>query len=181
MIVDSRVVGKFQVWRQVDTGSRVSMDHFSQQWTIIYLDNRPFLCDVTITDTLADSNLAVSKLGPGRLAKKKAEERVDKYAHAAAASQATHLPFAVETMGGLSESALRNTPFGKHALHMEGRGCHRLLPARQRGHCTAEVHRHGAEGEQGAGDGEGARSGGGLSGVRLSNGRVGESVGQVLY
>lgn len=74
---------------------------------IIYLDNRPFLCDVTVADTLADSNLAVSKLGPGRLAKKKAEEKVDKYAHAAAASQATHLPFAVETMGGLSESALQ--------------------------------------------------------------------------
>ena len=74
---------------------------------IIYLDNRPFLCDVTVADTLADTNLAVSKLGPGRLAKKKAEEKVAKYAHAAAASQATHLPFAVETMGGLSESALQ--------------------------------------------------------------------------
>jgi len=62
---------------------------------------------VTVADTLADSNLAVSKLGPGRLARKKAEEKVEKYALAAAASQATHLPFAVETMGGLSESALR--------------------------------------------------------------------------
>ena len=32
---------------------------------------------------------------------------MDKYALAAAANQATHLPFAVETMGGLSESALQ--------------------------------------------------------------------------
>ena len=66
---------------------------------------------------------------------------MDKYAHAAAASQATHLPFAVKTMGGLSESALqlmRDPPLGKHTLHMEGRGCHRLLHARQRGHRGAE-------------------------------------------
>ena len=65
---------------------------------------------------------------------------MDKYAHAAAASQATSA-FAVETMGGLSESALqlmRVTPLGKHTLHMEGRGCHRLLHARQRGHRGAE-------------------------------------------
>ena len=74
---------------------------------IIYLDNRAFLCDVTVADTLAYSNLAVSKLGPGRLAKRKAEEKVDKYTHAAAAIRARHLPFAIESMGGLSESALQ--------------------------------------------------------------------------
>ena len=64
-------------------------------------------CDVTVADTLADGNLPHSKLGPGRLADKKAEMKERKYRRVAAEMQAVHLPFAVETMGGLSESALR--------------------------------------------------------------------------
>ena len=48
---------------------------------------------------------------------------------------------------------------------LEGRRRHRLSPARQRGHRGATLHWHGAEAEQGAGDGESAGSGGGVSGV----------------
>ena len=40
-----------------------------------------------------------------RLAKEAARGKVDKYKLAADAMRAVHLPFAVETMGGLSESA----------------------------------------------------------------------------
>lgn len=74
---------------------------------LIYLDNKAFLCDVTVADTLADGNLSHSRLGPGRLARKKAEGKEWKYRRVAAEMQAVHLPFAVETMGGLSESALQ--------------------------------------------------------------------------
>ena len=74
---------------------------------LIYLDNQAFLCDVTVADTLADGNLPHSKLGPGRLADKKAEMKEGKYSRVAAELQAVHLPFAVETMGGLSKSALQ--------------------------------------------------------------------------
>ena len=72
---------------------------------LIYLDNQAFLCDVTVADTLADGNLSHSKLGPSRLAERKAEEKERKYRRVATEMQAVHLPFAVETMGGLSESA----------------------------------------------------------------------------
>ena len=74
---------------------------------LIYLDNQAFLCDVTVIDTLADGNLACSRLGPSRLADKKAEGKERKYRRVAAEMQAVHLPFAEETMGGLSESALQ--------------------------------------------------------------------------
>ena len=74
---------------------------------LIQMDNRTFLCDITVSDTLADSNLAASTQGPGRLARRKEREKVDKYENCARAMQAVHLPFAVESMGGLSESALR--------------------------------------------------------------------------
>ncbi len=72
---------------------------------LIYLDNKAFLRDVTVADTLADGNLKHSKLGPGRLARAKATGKEKKYRRVAAELQAVHLPFAVETMGGLSESA----------------------------------------------------------------------------
>ena len=42
---------------------------------------------------------------PGRAANKAAERKVDKYRACAEAMQAVHLPFAVETTGGFSESA----------------------------------------------------------------------------
>ena len=58
-----------------------------------------------MVDTLADSNLATAATGPARLAKEAARGKVDKYKLAADAMRAVHLPFAVETMGGLSESA----------------------------------------------------------------------------
>ena len=54
----------------------------------------------------AASNLALSTVRPGHLAQKKAKEKREKYSSATAAMGARHLPFAVETMGGLSESAL---------------------------------------------------------------------------
>ena len=72
---------------------------------LIYLDNQTFLCDVTVVDTLADGYLPLLKRGPGRLAEKKAQEKEQKYRMVATEMQAVHLPFAVETMGGLSESA----------------------------------------------------------------------------
>ena len=62
---------------------------------------------MTVADTLADGNLAHSKKGPGQLAEKKAAKKEQKYRRVAAEMQAVHLPFAVETMGGLSESALQ--------------------------------------------------------------------------
>ena len=49
--------------------------------------------------------LATAATGPARLAKEAARGKVDKYKLAADAMRAVHLPFAVETMGGLSESA----------------------------------------------------------------------------
>ena len=72
---------------------------------LIYLDNQTFLCDVTVADTLADGYLPLSKHGPGRLAEKKAQKKEQKYRKVATEMQAVHLPFAVETMAGLSESA----------------------------------------------------------------------------
>ena len=68
---------------------------------------RPVCSRALVADTLADGNLPHSKLGPGRLADKKAEMKERKYSRVAVEMQAVHLPFAVETMGGLSESALR--------------------------------------------------------------------------
>ena len=72
---------------------------------LIHMNGQVFLCDVTVADTLADSNLATAATGPARLAKEAARGKVDKYKLAADAMRAVHLPFAVETMGGLSESA----------------------------------------------------------------------------
>ena len=69
------------------------------------MNGQVFLCDVTVADTLADSNQATAATGPARLAKEAARGKVDKYKLAADAMRAVHLPFAVETMGGLSESA----------------------------------------------------------------------------
>ena len=110
-----------------------------------------------------------------RLARKSAEEKVDKYALAAAANQATHLPFAVETVSGLSESALQLVREMHHSASThctwrdaDAHGGTRMSLAPN---CSTawplqcEMHRHGAEGEQGAGDGKGSGSGGGLSGV----------------
>ena len=53
---------------------------------------------------MADTNLAEAVLGSGRGAKAAAARKV-KYAATAEAIEAIHLPFAVETTGGLSESA----------------------------------------------------------------------------
>ena len=74
---------------------------------VIHLGNKTYLCDVTVTDTLADSNLATASGGPARLANAAAKKKVDKYARVEAALHATHWPFAVETMGGLSTTAQR--------------------------------------------------------------------------
>ena len=62
-------------------------------------------CDVTVTDTLADFNLAASSSRPGQLAREAARRKEEKYRDVAAGLNAVHLPFAIETMGGLSESA----------------------------------------------------------------------------
>ena len=62
---------------------------------------------MTVADTLAGGNLAHSKLAPGRLANRKADGKKHKYKDVAAELEAVHLPFAVETMGGLSESAMQ--------------------------------------------------------------------------
>ena len=53
----------------------------------------------------ANSNLTTAASGPARLAEEAARVKVDKYELAADAMRAVHLPFAVETKGGLSESA----------------------------------------------------------------------------
>ena len=74
---------------------------------LIYLDNQAFLCDVTVADTLADGNLLHSKLGPGRLAERKAEKKESKYRRVATELQAVHLPFAVETLYGTGQSSRR--------------------------------------------------------------------------
>ena len=60
---------------------------------------------MTVADTLADSNLATAARRPGQLAKEAAKKKEDKYRLVAESMDATHLPFAVESMGGLSESA----------------------------------------------------------------------------
>ena len=72
---------------------------------LISLDNKMFLCDVTVVDTLAETNLATAGRGAGWLADEAAERKVAKYQHTAEAMGAVHLPFAVETTGGLSKSA----------------------------------------------------------------------------
>ena len=72
---------------------------------LIHMNGKVFLCDVTVADTLANSNLTTAASGPARLAEEAARGKVDKYELAADAMRAVHLPFAVETMGGLSESA----------------------------------------------------------------------------
>ena len=46
---------------------------------LISLGNKMFLCDVTVVDTLADTNLATAGRGPGRLANEAAEREVVKY------------------------------------------------------------------------------------------------------
>ena len=72
---------------------------------LIHLDNQPMLCDVTVVDTLADTNLPTASGGAGLLAEEAAQRKVAKYALTASAMGAVHLPFAVETMGGLGETA----------------------------------------------------------------------------
>jgi len=72
---------------------------------VIYLGNVAYLCDVTVVDTLADSNHTTASRGPAKLADAAAKAKVDKYSLVAAAMHATHRPFAVESMGGLSDSA----------------------------------------------------------------------------
>ena len=61
--------------------------------------------DVTVADTLADSNLATACLASTRLADAAARKKIAKYRDVATAMRAVHLPFAVESMGGLSQSA----------------------------------------------------------------------------
>ena len=56
-------------------------------------------------DTLADTNLATASTGSGKLADQAAVEKEQKYRATATAMQAKHLPFAVETLGGLSQTA----------------------------------------------------------------------------
>ena len=60
---------------------------------------------MSVADFLAEGNLRHSKLGPGRLAQKKADKKEGKYRRIAEELQAVHLPFAVETMGGMGDSA----------------------------------------------------------------------------
>ena len=72
---------------------------------VIYLGNKAYLCDVVVSDTLAKTNLAASSRRPGQLAREAAREKEGKYERVAAGMGAVHLPFSVETMGGLSESA----------------------------------------------------------------------------
>ena len=72
---------------------------------LIRMNNQVILCDVTVTDTLANSNLATAASGPAQLAEEAAKGKLDKYELVAEAMHAVHLPFAVESMGGLSESA----------------------------------------------------------------------------
>ena len=59
---------------------------------LLYLDNKPFLCDITVVDTLANSNLATSSKGAGLLAKEAAMGKVAKYQATADAMRAVHLP-----------------------------------------------------------------------------------------
>ena len=74
---------------------------------LIHMNNQAILCDITVTDTLANSNLATAASGPAELAEEAAKGKVDKYQLVADAMRAVHLLFAVETTGGLSESAQR--------------------------------------------------------------------------
>ena len=55
---------------------------------LIHMNGQVFLCDVTVADTLADSNLATAATGPARLAKEAARGKVDKYKLAADAMRA---------------------------------------------------------------------------------------------
>ena len=84
---------------------------------LIHMNNQAILCDITVTDTLANSNLATAASGPAKLAEEAAKGKVDKYQLVADAMRAVHLPFAVETTGGLSESAQRLIG----AIHLFGR------------------------------------------------------------
>ena len=56
---------------------------------------------------VANTNLPYSTVRSGCLADKWASKKVRKYSACAERLGATHLPFAVESMGGLSESALQ--------------------------------------------------------------------------
>jgi hypothetical protein len=74
---------------------------------LIHLDGKQYLCDVVVSDTLARSNLDVSTKGPARLANAQARKKEAKYSNTTAALHAVHLPFSVETMGGLSRTAMQ--------------------------------------------------------------------------
>jgi len=67
---------------------------------VIHLGNKTYLCDVTVADTLADSNLAIASSGPARLADAAAKKKEVKYREVAAAMHAVHLQFAVESTAG---------------------------------------------------------------------------------
>ena len=72
---------------------------------LVYLDNQPLLWDVTVVNTLADTHLATAGCGESLLAREAALRKVTKYAATASAMDGVHLPFAVETTGGLGETA----------------------------------------------------------------------------
>ena len=72
---------------------------------VIVLDNKHYLCDVTVTDPLADTNLALAVRGPGRVARAAEKKKLVKYRQSEEDMRAVHLPFAVEATGGLSETA----------------------------------------------------------------------------
>ena len=95
------------------------------------------------------------------LAEEAARGKVDKYELAADAMQAVHLPFAVETMGGLSESAQQlireiHHSVGNHntwrdaAIIGTRRGRSRHRRAALHGHGAAEKPVEGAGGAMGA-------------------------------
>ena len=81
---------------------------------LIHLGNRAYLCDVTVADNLADSNLAKASDRPGQLARQKAKDKIAKYKDVAEQMSAVHLPFAVEAMGGLRRR--RSSSFGRYIM-----------------------------------------------------------------
>ena len=72
---------------------------------LIYLGNKTYLCDVTVSDTLAEINVKAFSRRPGQLARDAAKKVNKKYEWVADAMGAIQLPFSVETQGGLSKSA----------------------------------------------------------------------------
>ena len=54
---------------------------------------------------MADTNLATASTGLDKLANQASSKKEEKYGATTTTMQAKHLPFAVETMGGLSQTA----------------------------------------------------------------------------